>query len=441
MTYEELVQSSAMTRLWLVLALIFGPSVYAEDTTVTFKSDVALARVDAQVFDESGHAITGLQASDFVLRIDGHVVPIRNFASENMPIDILLLLDVSGSMQPHIARIASAAQQALEVLAAKDRVGIMVFDTHARVRLPFRNSHSEVAGELNRVLRSESFNGGTHITGALLAAASYVHREARPEVRRAIVIVTDDETQDSEDEPRVESALARANTVLSFLQAPYEPPTINSGGRRRGTWGGGGGTGWPGGGGIGFPGGGPVILGPGGRGGYGQDPSHTAGTATIASDSGGDTINVDQASALEDTLAKLRQRYTLNFYFPPGSPDHSPVRVDLSQEARIRYMDAEVRSRQVFFSGNASGERAGPTIVTRAEPADTTASSTSQDQSSTDTTSHRRRSVAVNEEYGPVVNTVDSDSGSAHSQPDTPAKQGATAPSQAPDNQPPPKSN
>ena len=184
-----------------------------------------------------------------------------------------------------------------------------------------------------------------------------------------------------------------------------------------------------------------MILGPGGRGGYGQDPSHTAGTATIASDSGGDTINVDQASALEDTLAKLRQRYTFNFYFPPASPDHSPVRVDLCQEARIRYMDAEVRSRQVFFSSNGSGERAGPTIVTRAEPGDTPASSTpSPDQSSTETTSRRRRSVAVNEEYGPVVNTINSDSGSAHSQPDTPAKQGAAA-SQAPDNQPPPKSN
>jgi hypothetical protein len=416
-----------MLRLLLALGLMYVVSVSAQDAPVTFKSGVALARVDAQVLDENGRTVSGLQATDFVLRIDGHIVPIRNFASENMPIDILLLLDVSGSMQPHVERIATAAQQALDVLAAKDRVAIMVFDTYTRLRLSFRSSHNEVTGELNQVLGSERFNGGTQITRALLDAASYVKREARPEARRAIVILTDDETQDAEDEARVESALSRANAVLSFLQAPYEPPTITGGGRRRGTWGSGGG-GWPGGGGIGFPGGGPVILGPGRRGGYGGDPSHTAGTASIASDSGGDTINVDQASALEDTLARLRQRYTLNFYFPQGSPDRSSVRVDLSQEARIRYMDAEVRSRQVFLSGSGSGERAGPTIVTRAQQTGISGDSTqSQDQSTPETTRSRHHSVAVNEDYGERVNTIDNNSGGSTHKSDGPTEQVAPA--------------
>jgi Mg-chelatase subunit ChlD len=99
----------------------------------------------------------------------------------------------------------------------------MVFDTSTRVRLPFRNEHAEVVGELDRLLRSERFNGGTHITYALLQAARYMQREARKDARRAIVILTDDETQDEENEAGVESALAGANTVLSFLQAPYDP--------------------------------------------------------------------------------------------------------------------------------------------------------------------------------------------------------------------------
>ncbi len=76
----------------------------------------------------------------------GACCPYKNFASENMPIDILLLLDVSGSMRPHVQRIASAAQQALNVLAEKDRVAIMVFDTSTRVRLRFSNSRGEVTG-------------------------------------------------------------------------------------------------------------------------------------------------------------------------------------------------------------------------------------------------------------------------------------------------------
>jgi VWFA-related protein len=403
-----------MFRLLLAFFLTFAPWMVAKGDDAVFKSDVALARVDTQVVDANGRGIAGLQVDDFVLRVDGRVVPIRNFASENMPIDIVLLLDVSGSMQPHVQRIASAAQEALAVLAEKDRIAIMVFDTYTRVRLPFRSSHTEITSELNRLLRSERFNGGTHITRALVDAASYVQREARPEARRAIVILTDDQTQDEEDEARVDSALARANAVLSFLQAPYELPGTNGGGRRGGTWGSGGGgwpgggTGWPGGGGIGFPGGGgPVILGPGG----GGDRSHTAGTATIASDSGGDTMRVDEASALEDTLAKLRQRYALHFYFPDGSSDQRSVRVDLSQEARMRYLDAEVRSRRVFISGGGSLERAGPTVVTRAQAANKNADSTPvRDQTTgTETPTPGRRSVAVNEDSGPRVNTIDPD--------------------------------
>lgn len=416
----------------VVLALIISLLallVYGQEAPVTFKSDVALARVDAQVLDASGRAVTGLEASDFVLRIDGRVAPIRNFASENMPIDILLLLDVSGSMQPHVQRIASAAYQALDVLTAKDRVAIMVFDTYSRLRLPFSGSHDEITTGLNRVLRSERFNGGTHITQALVDAARYVQRQARPEARRAVVILTDDETQDSEDEPRVENALAQANAVLSFLQAPYEPPTINGGGRPHRTWGGGGwpggGTGWPGGGGVGFPGGGPVTLGR-GPGGYGGDRSHTAGTATIASDSGGDTIRVDEASALEDTLARLRQRYTFNFYFPPGVADRAAVRVELSQEAKLRYMDAEVRSRQVFISSQGSGASAGPTVVTRAHvdgTGDNVNGPASEPSVEASSPGHRR--VAVNEDSGPRVNLPGDDSDTS-TQANAPPSRGAS---------------
>ncbi len=418
-----------MIRLLVPAFMAFAVCLPAIADDVVFKSDVALTRVDAQVVDQNGRAITGLQVNDFVLRVNGKTVPIRNFSSENTPLDVLLLLDVSGSMRPHVERIADASEQALRILTPKDRIAIMIFDTSARVRLPFRSDRDEVTSELNHLLRSERFNGGTRITSALLSAASYMGRQARPEARRAIVILTDDETQDEEDEPAVESALARSNTILSFLQAPYEMPTMAGGGRRHGTWGSGGGvgipgTGWPGGG-IGFPGGGPLGRGPGG---YGGDPSHSAGTATIAQDSGGDTIQVDEASALRDTLARLRQRYALNFYLPEGMKPGDPtsVRVDLSQEAKLRYFDAEIHYRRVFLSGG-SDERAGTMVVSRVGKAidDAAPDSGPSTTQTPDTSPHRK--VAVNEDSETPVNTLDTDStDSSPSQPPT------SAPSQAP---------
>ena len=103
--------------------------VSAQDPEVIFRSDVSLVRVDAQVVDRDNRAITGLRVSDFVLREQGQPQPIRNFASENMPVDVLLLLDVSASMRPHVERIAQAAHQAMRVLGDEDRVAIMVFES------------------------------------------------------------------------------------------------------------------------------------------------------------------------------------------------------------------------------------------------------------------------------------------------------------------------
>src|SRR3989442_1213115 len=182
-----------LVPLPLILIGIAGLLPAADDENkIVFKSDVALVRVDAQVLDRGNRAITALRLEDFILTEEGQPRQIRSFASEDMPLDVLLLLDVSGSMRPHVERIADAARQALRVLGSGDRVAIMDFDTYARVRMPFRNSREEVNREFERLLRQEGFNGGTDITRALLQAADDGRGEGGRGARRAIVICTDE---------------------------------------------------------------------------------------------------------------------------------------------------------------------------------------------------------------------------------------------------------
>lgn len=387
----------------------------APDDTKVFRSDVSLVRVDAQVVDRDNRAITGLRAEDFVLREEGRPQEIRNFESEDMPVDLLFLLDVSASMRPHVERIASAAHQALRGLGEKDRIGIMVFDRSTRIRLPFRNSRADVEREFERLLRQEHFNGGTDITRGLLDAANYIGREGRREARRAIVILTDDQTELDRDEEAVSRALVRADAVLSALIAPDAVGNRGgypgSGGSRRGGYPSGGG--WPGstwpGGGMGGPLGG-IILGPrGGNGGRypGSGPrtmgsrTHSAGTEEIARQSGGDSMPVDDAAALETTLDRIRQRYALHFHLPSDarSGQQRRVSVQLADSARRRYPDAEVRFRREYvvaggLSGTASGDPA-PVEVTRV-PASV---ASSEDQVSE--VPRLRRKAAVNEDDGP----------------------------------------
>jgi VWFA-related protein len=409
----------AALPLLLACALETG-LVAGDDDDLVFRSDVSLARVDAQVVDSSNRSITHLHAGDFVLREDGKVVPIRNFASENMPVDVLFLLDVSASMRPHVQRIADASGQALTQLGKDDRMGIMVFDRYTRVRLPFNGSPQEVQREFDRLLRQERFNGGTDITRAMLDAADYVRREGRRDARRAIVILTDDQTEFDRDDVAVGRALGRADAVMCALIAP----DAGQYGRR----GGGGRPGGLGGGGLGGGLGG-IIFGPRGGGnrypggGGGGGNTRSAGTAEIARDSGGDSMSVNDASALEDTLARLRQRYTLYFNLPEGVQpgQQSNIVVDLTTDARHRYSDAEVRYRRTSMSGNGDRDSA-PMKVTRA-PADNGYSTPSASSTDPDAPPVHRRRVAVNED-GTVIAAPSTD--------DTPA----SPPPQPPPNHP-----
>ena len=331
--------------------LIAMAAVLAAHADVVFKSEVSLVRVDAQVVERDNRAITGLRAEDFVLREEGSPQQIRHFSTEDTPMDVLLLLDVSGSMQVHVERIANAARSALQILGRDDQVAIMVFDRGTRLRLPFRSSRTAVQRELDNLLRDESFNGGTDITRALYASIAYVQREARREARRAIVILTDDQTERNRDEAGVGRALLRAETVLSALLAPNAVFSRSSGG------------GWPGG---NWPpvGGGPlggIIFGrrgPLGGGGGGMPQLRSAGTAEIARSSGGDSMSVDDALALESTLLRIRQRYALHFHLPEGVKpgEERNIEVALSDAARRRYPNAEVRVRRVYLAPGATGE-------------------------------------------------------------------------------------
>ena len=365
---------------------------------------MSLVRVDAQVVDSGNRAITHLHAGDFILREDGRVVPIRNFASEDMPVDVLFLLDVSASMRPHVQRIADASGQALTVLGKEDRMGIMVFDRSTRVRLPFNSSPQEVQREFDRLLRQERFNGGTDITRAMLDAADYIQREGRRDARRAIVILTDDQTEFDRDDRAVGRALARADAVMCALIAPDAVAVRRQSGRRwqrPGGWGTGSGLGGPLGGIIFGPRGGGSRY-PRGGGGMGGPHTQSAGTAQIARDSGGDSMSVNDASALEDTLARIRQRYTLYFNLPEGVQpgQERNIQVDLTPGSPPALSDAEVRYRRAYMSST-GGREAAPTHVTRA-PSDNGYPAPSTSGTDSTTPAVPRRRVPVNEDGSPI---------------------------------------
>ena len=365
----------ARNGLWLLIAPFLLAPVIRADDPVVFRSDVSLVRVDAQVVDRDNRVITGLGARDFLLREQGRPQPVQSVDSEHLPIDLVLLLDVSASMRPHVQRIASASHEAMRQLREQDRVAIMVFDRSTRTRMAFRSSQSGVDRELERVLDYETFRGGTDITRGLYDAADYIRREGRREARKAIVIVTDDQTEMDRNVEGVEGALARADAVLMALIAPDAMRNRGMGRDRDDNPGGG----YPGGGGA--PGGplGGIIFGsprqrrpyPGG----GQMGSRTksAGTEEIARASGGDSMPVNDAYALQDTIERIRQSYAIYFAAPPGmrAGEERQIDLELADTAYRRYPGGQVHYRRSYYAqvstpgGGAVGTE--PAVVSRGD--------------------------------------------------------------------------
>jgi VWFA-related protein len=347
---------------WTVVALLMAGVAGAQDDEVVFRSDTTLVRVDVQVLDRDNRPVTGLEREAFLFREQGQQRAIKNFVREEMPIDLLFLIDVSGSMRPHVERMAEAAHRSLPSLRSEDRVAVMVFDRSSRVRMPFRGGPNEAQREFDNLLRMESFNGGTDITRALFDAAQYMKRQGQKEARRAIVLLTDDQTEFEADESRVVVALNGADTVMSVLLVPNAMRRGGGGGYPQGGGGRrGGGIGGViiGGGGIpGIPGGvGYPRRGGGGYPGGGGQRGRSAGSAEIARESGGDAMQADESAALDTTLNRLRQRYALYFNLPAGvvAGDRRTVDIALEDTVRRQYPEATVRYKRSYVAAASSG--------------------------------------------------------------------------------------
>ncbi len=133
-----------------------------------------------------------------------------------------------------------------------------------------------------------------------------------------------------------------------------------------------GGGGYPGGAGGGYPRGGGGGGYPGG--GVSNGRTRSAGTAEIARASGGDSYQVDDASALETTLSRLRQRYALYFNLPAGARQGQERRISiaLTGSAAQRYSGAELRHRPTYLAPTDSQSDPNVTVISDAKPEPTT---------------------------------------------------------------------
>ena len=90
-----------------------------------FRGTSDAVRVFVTVTDKDGRLITTLQQSDFEIRDEGKPQPITLFDNTPQPVRLIVLLDVSGSMEGNLPLLRAAAEQLFARLGPNDvaRVG------------------------------------------------------------------------------------------------------------------------------------------------------------------------------------------------------------------------------------------------------------------------------------------------------------------------------
>lgn len=157
-----------------------------------FRAGVDLVALSVVVTDQQQRFVTGLDANDFAVFEDGVRQDVSFFATQQVPLDLALLLDTSASMQDKMQTMQQAAVGFLNTLRAGDRAIIVDIKDSVRIAYPlggdFREAHAAVRRTVAR--------GGTALyNGLYLALKEMVkQRKANGDVRRqAIAVLSDGE--------------------------------------------------------------------------------------------------------------------------------------------------------------------------------------------------------------------------------------------------------
>ena len=95
------------------------------DEVIRLGAELVLLDVDV-LSKKTGQAVDGLSAEDFVLYEDGVKQPITHFSQDRLPLSVLILLDVSGSVWPTIKALREGALDALQNLKPAEEVALMI---------------------------------------------------------------------------------------------------------------------------------------------------------------------------------------------------------------------------------------------------------------------------------------------------------------------------
>ena len=132
-------------------AVLCAIAASASAQSATFTAKREAVRVDVLVTDK-GRVVRGLQAGDFDVRDNGVAQPIDHVTFQQIPLNIILALDVSASVSgDRLEHLLGAGRALLSSLAGDDRVALLTFSHVVALRQALTADVEPVRAALDQV--------------------------------------------------------------------------------------------------------------------------------------------------------------------------------------------------------------------------------------------------------------------------------------------------
>jgi Ca-activated chloride channel family protein len=201
------------------------------------KLEARLVNLNVYLTDVNGKTLPSLKKEDFVVYEDNVPQDISYFEPVTAPLNIVLLLDLSGSTEHKIKVMKKAAQKFVDSLKPSDRIAVAGFTRRFFIISNFTTDHRLLKDRIGDIKNRHS---GTAYYDAMWSTLDLLNETNA--TRKAIVVLTDgvdnslDHPDDSEFDPKHSFAelLARieeADTTIYPIYIDTEYETLGSRGR------------------------------------------------------------------------------------------------------------------------------------------------------------------------------------------------------------------
>lgn len=180
-----------------------------EDDEIVLNS--AVVNLNVSVTDRSGLALANLKKEDFEVFENNERQAVEFFAPSTTPFNLVLLLDLSGSIKDKLDVVKAAALRFIDVIGPQDKVAVLTFTHEVRVVSQLTANRDILRKRIKEIERPE---GGTAFYDAMWWAMLDTLRGTAGQ-RNAIVVMTDG----------VDSSLDRYNpaeTRVTFNQLAHK---------------------------------------------------------------------------------------------------------------------------------------------------------------------------------------------------------------------------